>query len=563
MSAAEILEAPDGVFFAAWRALPEEEKAALAPEQRSAAVERYRALNPWVQESTRRLEREQPAQDAERAREEWGEPEPLGTPQDPVPYPLDALPTKIRAAVEEVRDFIQAPAALVACSALSALSAAAQGLANVRRDAQLCGPASIYCLTIADSGERKTSCDDFCSRPIREWERDAAAAMAPEVARATAERAAFDARQAGIADAIKRAARAGKETSAIEDQLRELLRQAPRPAIVPRLMFADATPEALAFELARGWPCGAMLSAEAGAILGGHAMSADTVMRNLALLNTLWDGGELRVDRRTKDGFSIRGRRLTFGVMTQEPTLRDFIERARGLARGTGFLARFLICWPPSTQGERTYRPAPEHMPALEAFGRRLRALLDEHPQTDARGDLSPPQLALSAEARLAWVRFHDDVERELGDRGELRDVRDIASKAAENVARVAALLHVLETGVRGEISTEHTVSAGRIVGWHLLEARRLLGALDAPPQVANAIRLDAWLRAEARRTGESRIPTRQIRQYGPHSVRHDAELSAALGELATRQRARFRAEGKRRFVEVNPALFVADGDAA
>lgn len=310
----------------------------------------------------------------------WGEPESLAERIDPLPYPLEALPPAFRAPVEEVRDFVQAPAALVACSALSAVSAAVQGLANVRRDAQLVGPVSTYTLAVADSGERKTSCDEFFTRALREWERDAAAAMQQEVARAAADQAAFEAKRAGIQDAIKRAARAGKDTATLEGSLRELQAHAPDGVIVPRLLYADATPEALAFELARGWPCGAMLSAEAGAILGGHAMSADTLMRNLALLNTLWDGGELRVDRRTKDGFTIRGRRLTFGVMIQEATLRDFIERTRGLARGTGFLARFLMCWPASTQGTRAYRPAPERMPALEGFARRIRVLLDEIP---------------------------------------------------------------------------------------------------------------------------------------------------------------------------------------
>jgi hypothetical protein len=66
------------------------------------------------------------------------------------PYPLDALPVFLRDAVKEVQGFVQAPAALVACSALAALSLAAQGLVNVRRDAQLVGPVSLYLLSVAE-----------------------------------------------------------------------------------------------------------------------------------------------------------------------------------------------------------------------------------------------------------------------------------------------------------------------------------------------------------------------------------------------------------------------------
>ena len=89
----------------------------------------------------------------------------------------------------------------------------------------------------------------------------------------------------------------------------------------------------------------------------------------------LWDGGEMAIDRRSKPSFLLRGRRLTFGLMVPE-ALRGFLERAGTLPRGTGFIARFLIAWPGSTQGTRAYRPAPEAMPHVEHYGKRIRDLL-------------------------------------------------------------------------------------------------------------------------------------------------------------------------------------------
>jgi putative DNA primase/helicase len=84
---------------------------------------------------------------------DWPEPEPLTEPLDAQPYPDEALPLIMREAVRQAQGFVQAPMALVACSALSSLSLAAQGLANVRRDHQLVGPISLYLLAVADSGE--------------------------------------------------------------------------------------------------------------------------------------------------------------------------------------------------------------------------------------------------------------------------------------------------------------------------------------------------------------------------------------------------------------------------
>ena len=91
----------------------------------------------------------------------WPEPEALIKADDPIPYPLAALPDGIREAVEEVLCFSQTPPALAACSALSVLSLAGQGLADVRRADRLVGPVSLFIMILAESGERKSSGDSL------------------------------------------------------------------------------------------------------------------------------------------------------------------------------------------------------------------------------------------------------------------------------------------------------------------------------------------------------------------------------------------------------------------
>lgn len=81
------------------------------------------------------------------------------------------LPEPIRAAVEEVAGFVKAPLPMVASSALAALSLAIQAHVDVSRAARLQGPAGLFLLTIADSGERKSTCDGFFTKPIRETSR--------------------------------------------------------------------------------------------------------------------------------------------------------------------------------------------------------------------------------------------------------------------------------------------------------------------------------------------------------------------------------------------------------
>jgi hypothetical protein len=166
-----------------------------------------------------------------------------------------------------------------------------------------------------------------------------------------------------------------------------------------------------------------------------------------------------------------------------------------------------------------------------------------------------PTVLDLSAAAHAAWVRLHDRIESELGVGGTYQAVRDIAAKAPENVARMAAVFHVLEHGPIGMIGVKHVLGAAEVVCWHLHEARRLLAELDTPPALAAAIRLDNWLLAAARTTGDARIPTTRIYQFGPACVRDSRELKAALATLTERGRARLETQGRRRYVVVNPAL--------
>ena len=74
----------------------------------------------------------------------WEEARPLDDEFGPaVPYPVDCLPAVLRKAVEHYQAFGQQPMSLVASSALSAVSVACQGLADVGRDQNLIGPCSL------------------------------------------------------------------------------------------------------------------------------------------------------------------------------------------------------------------------------------------------------------------------------------------------------------------------------------------------------------------------------------------------------------------------------------
>jgi putative DNA primase/helicase len=172
--------------------------------------------------------------------------------------------------VREVVEFVQCPVSLVACSALSALSLACQALADVRRADKLVGPCSLYLLAVADSGERKTTCDNLFTLSIGEWEQQQAVRMEPELSKHAAAMQAWTIKREGVLQVIKHATKSGKSTSDKEGELERLEADKPQAPRVPSLIYGDTTPEALAWHLTQAWPSGGVLSSEAGIVFDRH-----------------------------------------------------------------------------------------------------------------------------------------------------------------------------------------------------------------------------------------------------------------------------------------------------
>lgn len=490
---------------------------------------------------------------ANRDVDDWPEPQPLIANVIAEPYPLDALPDTIRAAVEEVTGFVKAPLPMVASSALAALSLASQAHFDVRRDEVLSGPVSLFVMTIAGSGERKSQADKMLTKPIQDYQDAQAEAAKPLMKNYKSAIDTWEAKRNGMKDKIRQLAKEGKDSTSVDRELNTLEHKQPEPPRVPKLIREDATPEGLAKKLQKDWPSAGVVSNEAGIVFGAHGMGSESVMRNLALLNKLWDGGRYQSDRsddeRSRD---VRGARLTMGLMIQESTLRAFFDQSKGLARGTGFLARFLIAWPESTMGGRFYTAPVSGSPALFEYSRRITALLNQPVPIDKDGILVPPTVPLSDDAKAAWIEFHDSIEKELSVGGELYDVKDVASKSADNAVRLAALFQHFDGG-GGAIGVDVFEGASRIAAWHLNEARRFFGELALPAEMADAARLDSWLIEHCKKERAHFVAKNYVRQHGP--LRDGVRLDGAIRELTDLDRVRLVKEGRKLNIQLNPAL--------
>jgi hypothetical protein len=346
------------------------------------------------------------------------------------------------------------------------------------------------------------------------------------------------------------------DISHLEAELAELALARPKRPMAPEFLRGDDTPEAQGYFLAKRWPSAGIVSSEAGAIFGAHGMQDKSLMRNLAFLNERWDGGTSKIGRRTSDSYTVeKGCRLTASLMMQESALKVFVASTNGLARGTGFLARPLSCNPETTQGTRFYKPAPTGWPCLSRFNARILEILTADLPIDDDGLLQPHELPLSAPAKQVWIKFYNHIESMLANGGAYEDFRDIASKTADNAARLAAIFQIMDNFHSKAVDVDHMQAGAVIAEWYLTEARRLWGEISTSEELSAAARLDAWLINHCTARHIDSVERSFVLTNGPGPLRKKQKLDAALDELKELYRIRVIDEGRKKIIKINPQL--------
>ncbi len=95
-----------------------------------------------------------------------------------------------------------------------------------------------------------------------------------------------------------------------------------------------------------------------------------------------------------------------------------------------------------------------------------------------------------------------------------------MAAKSAENAARIAAVLHVIESGPTGEISNEIMVAGIKIAFWFLEQTKRALGLVEVSEEERLGRLLFEWLRRQGRPAW-----IKDIQRLGPYQVRRSAKV--------------------------------------
>ncbi|QBE91919.1 DUF3987 domain-containing protein [Sphingomonas paucimobilis] len=442
------------------------------------------------------------------------------------PFPILALSDRLRKAILAIEAMAQVPQSLAAQSVLAGAALAAQGFIDVETIIGQGKPVSLFFVTIAASGDRKSTSDGFAIKPVKE--REELLAQRYELAR----------HDYAIDDAaFKAATTKAKSGKANREEIRsnlEAIGKPPVPPAQPLLTVDEPTGPGMQRLFAEANPALGLFSDEGATFLGGWGMQDDNQAATGGMLSKLWDGSPIKRIRADKEnGTTILYRRRLSAHLMIQPNLAGKLLGNHAM-REQGLLSRMLVAAPKSLKGTRFWKEvADEHHADLAAYHERLgRILTQEFAYQNIETRLLDLKLVrLQPEAKAALVAFSDHCERHLGPGGKYEHIADFASKMTENATRLAAVIAFFEGGssvIRDGLSVQAAKAGIALAEFYASEAARLYGAGAVDDDTANAVTLIDWIR-------KNELPVvgvRFLNRKGPSQVRAANALKRAIEML-------------------------------
>lgn len=486
-------------------------------------------------------------------------PEPPEILPEDLPFPLSQFAGELTAASET-------PGALAVMGILGVLAVCVQKRFRVQNDGQHSEQLSLYLLSAAMPGERKSSVMKAIREPLSLWERMEAERLQPEIAEVSSRRKTDEAR---IVYLRGQSAKNNdpQERAILVSELMSLERDLPEVPAVPVLTTSDATLEGLALAMRSQGERMAVVSDEGGQFenLAGIYTSGQ-VKLDLALQG--FDGGEVRIVRAGREPVVLKNPALSFALSVQPAVLQQACSNPA--FRGRGLVQRFLFACPGQRVG---YRELPDVAPQVSAVSRGawesiVLRLLNEQQAVNDFGEPVARSINLERAAAHVWKSYQREMEPQNRPGGRWHFETGWASKFPGSVARIAGVLHCAMTAhsrcspdavLLSESTMQAAVSLGRKLEQHALKAFSLAGLNDVEKLAA---KIAGWLQHK-----QATVVSRRDIQRGPCSGLSREEMADALDLLADNHWLRVRGSKAGAIgrpteeYDVNPEVLKLSGD--
>lgn len=435
--------------------------------------------------------------------DEWRLPESIDRPKMAM-FPVDQLTEPLRSWVIEIARAYQVPADLPALLSLAVCAGAVARRVEVQAGHSWIEPINLYIAILLDPGNRKSAAFKAAFGPLEEIEHALIESTGPYIAKEMAERRM---REAELRDLEKKGSKGSEESAMRACSLAAELQGEPL-LMMPKLIVDDATAEAIESHLAAQGGRMVVAGCEGG-LFDVMAGRYSTGMANLDCFLKGHAGDNLRVDRVTRGSFFVERCCLTLAYAVQPDVIRGLADRPS--FRGRGLIGRFIYAVPESPLGVRQIDPEPASLFVVEEYHRLIKRLFDAYQM-----DGEPKRLRLSKDAAVLFHDWQVQIERWLGEFGRLADLRDWGGKLAGQVARLAGILHLVQSDHTEPITCacmEAAITIGRWAVDHAKAVIEMMGGQSLYYDDAGYVRrwiiergLHAFSRRDAQNHGRARF---------------------------------------------------------
>lgn len=444
---------------------------------------------------------------ARAAAEPWPKPRPLAC-QTPPALDLDkAIPSglaRFREFCAAVAEALQVPPDAVPPLALALASIGTSRALELQLNEQWRETAPLWFAVLAESGERKSALLGLLAAPVQDWQRLETTRLRDALASYAELREALAARLVATRGRLSKFT--GPDRVALENETYDLavaLERTP-PLAGPALISSDATPEAMRDLLARNGEKLAWVSGEVDAAQLLGTRYANGGGANFDLLLKAFTGEAVTAHRIGRD-VTLARPALALALFVQPAAVAEVLRD--GYARDRGLVPRLCLVAPASRMGMRTLHPADVPPELLEWWGATLCRLLDLPwpgrvilgATGPARSEAPPHVLHLAPEAEAILDVLRADIERRIGESGDLRPICGYASKLPGVVARIALTLEAMQDPAAEFITADTMRAACEWAPFLLAHFRAVLGDAAASDETKLARRMLAWCKHRQR----------------------------------------------------------------
>ena len=364
--------------------------------------------------------------------EEWQTPIPFDDVTVP-PFPVECLPAPIKDYILAVAETTQTPVDMSAVAGLAVMSTCVQGKFEIEGKPDWIEPLNIYCIIVANPGERKSPVMRHLTEHLYEYEKLINTSMEHKKARE------------------------------ITVEFKPL-----------RILADNVTLEALTTLLADNEGKMSVISSEGGIIdivtgLYGNKVNIDTLLK-------AHDGDPIYVDRKGSKTEYIENPCLTVLLAFQPEVLDELLSNKT--LRGRGLVARFLISYPAQAVGNRRYETAP----IPQKFKDKYRELCFDLLEIEANNDIY--KLSVTPQAGKALKAFFEEIEPKFKD--EFEDIADFAGKIHGKTLRIAGILHIVKHGnaAKDKPISSRTVRESIEIGKYFIEHAKVIYRLSGGSRI-------------------------------------------------------------------------------